>query len=132
MKIRQGFVSNSSTTSFCIYGASFDGGSTALIEELKKLGESVFAFIPEEKRKELKKMIGNDEEHWDIEDAIASILSIEGHCGYEDYNVYLGDSWKNIKDDETGKQFKERIETQIKKLFPDAKFGTHEEAFRDG
>ena len=96
---------------------------------MKKLDESTFDFISEEKREELKKFL-NKNESYNIVEFVAGVLELEEHCGYEDY--YIGDSWKNIKDDETGKQFKERIETQIKKLIPDAKFGTHEEAFRDG
>ncbi len=41
MKIRQGFVSNSSTSSFCIYGTILD--SDEIIENLKAEYKAMFA-----------------------------------------------------------------------------------------
>lgn len=37
MKIRQGFVSNSSTTSFCIYGCEIDGDIPDYLENIREL-----------------------------------------------------------------------------------------------
>ena len=46
---------------------------------------------------------------------------------------FLGISWSSIDDDETGSEFKARIEEKMKMLFgDDVKCGTHEEAWRDG
>lgn len=44
MKTRQGFVSNSSTTSFCIYGTTFleESDVDAVCEELEKANISVY------------------------------------------------------------------------------------------
>uniref|UniRef100_A0A6M3Y5S7 Uncharacterized protein n=1 Tax=viral metagenome TaxID=1070528 RepID=A0A6M3Y5S7_9ZZZZ len=81
MKIRIGFVSNSSNTSFCIYGKYFDD----LSNELKELIES----------KGLELIYGQNE-------------------GY-----YVGRSFTDIKDDETGKEFKERTLKDMKEIFPE-------------
>jgi len=97
MKIRKSFVSNSSTTSFIIYGVVF--------------GEEVTE---------------------DLE-SIAAELELEYHVGQEGYNRYIGRSYDSIKDDETGKQFKESIEKKLKERFgEDINVSHHEEAWYDG
>ena len=85
MKIRNGFVSNSSTTSFCLYGI--------YIEE-------------EELAKRLQIEIGTDDIdfHGELEDDIIEVFSEPYDSGY-----YVGVALSKIKDDETGAQFKERI-----------------------
>lgn len=96
MKIRLGFVSNSSTTSFLIYGAYL---TTKELDELT--------------------------------DSLPTLL--EKNYSYDE-DGYLGRSWDTVKDDETGKQFKESVEKEVKKLFPNKKleFRTVKEAYRDG
>jgi hypothetical protein len=55
--------------------------------------------------------------------------------GFEYENIdgeahFIGIPWRNIKDDETGAEFKARIEAKMKELFgDDVKCGTHEEAW---
>jgi len=96
MHIRCGFVSNSSTTSFSIFGSitSLSEDECDLLAEAKKLG-------------------------------------LEVHHGYE--NTYLGVSWHEIGDDETGRQFMDRVATAVNELDPQAdECGHCEEAFRDG
>ena len=99
MKVRYGFVSNSSSTSFCIYGTSI-GRSKA--DELD--GNS----------KELEICYGNPD--------------------YEDAPAYIGVSWKRIRDDETGAQFKARVEAEIKKILGDeiVECGTIEVCYYNG
>ena len=96
MKIRQGFVSNSSTTSFLIYGVIVNDNE--LIEKT-----------------------------WNMKE-------LEGYNDPYDSGGWIGISWSDVRDDETGAQFKARVEAQLYQEFgikPD-KCCTHEEAWRDG
>ncbi len=108
MKIRQGFVSNSSTTSFCIYGAYVS---------------------PEEDERD------EDDEDYDeyedmyekVENAGLECHHMEGRSG--EYCVGLGPNC--IKDDETGGAFKLRVQKMIKDIFPsfDGECDWEEEAY---
>jgi len=95
MRVRRGFVSNSSTTSFCIYG------------------------------------VGTNEDVWGKEGV--SDLEVHGFNDYADHSYAVGISWHQIKDDETGAQFKERVEALVKLVVPDAnEFSTLSDAYYDG
>lgn len=97
MKIRQGFVSNSSTTSFCIYG------------------------------------VETNEDVW--EDAKEVGLAIESFSDYSEYDYAVGLPYHMIQDNETGAEFKHRVQTAIRKIFPDVKdeaFGLQADAYYDG
>ena len=92
MKIRVGFVSNSSSSSFLIYGAVVSDDT--MKHELEKEG--------------LSEIYGQDD-------------------------TYIGLSWDQIKDDESGAQFKQRIRDAIKKVCgPDVKCQTFSESWYDG
>lgn len=99
-KTRFGFVSNSSSSSFLIYGTNISNS------DLEKIEESGFDIDR-------------------LEDVGLDIHRM-------DYETYIGRSWDNIGDDETGRQFKESVQEKIRVHFPDAKFGTFEEAWYDG
>lgn len=104
MKIRQGFVSNSSTTSFVIYGVYVNKGKYNLDMEDEKLFE---------------KMKG---------------LELITERGQNDYGgVYIGRNWTSIKDDETGASFKKSVEDSVEKLLGEkVECDTHQEAWFDG
>lgn len=52
---------------------------------------------------------------------------------YPNRFIYLGLEYTSMKDDETKKQFQERIENEIKRLLPETKdFGTFEESYYNG
>ena len=84
MKCRNGFVSNSSSSSFLIYGTTIANGD----------GEDL-----DDRIRKLKLKLGT----WNI-------------CGDAEY---VGASWDKVGDDETGKQFKERVQAAVDRLTDD-------------
>lgn len=112
MKIRSGYVSNSSSSSFCIYGATFD---------YAELMEKVEKFFTEDELEEL------EDDPYLLEEKLCkktdlAIFSSEGE------SFWIGKSWADIGDDETGGQFKESVKEEIEKLLgPDIDCDTYEE-----
>lgn len=108
MKIRNSFVSNSSSSSFCIFGTRL---KDECIEKIKN-GEDAYVADLIEKVMADKK------------------LNLQIFPYGEDY--YVGRSWRNIKDDQTGREFKEDVKKQIIEFCgEDVKVGTFEEAWHD-
>lgn len=103
MKIRNGFVSNSSTSSFIIYGANVGDTSAAT---------------------------GADRDAIEVK-AKAAGLDVE--YGPEGDHMYIGLSWDSIGVDETGGQFMRKVEAKAKEVLgTDAKCSTHSEAWYNG
>src|ERR1035437_1771005 len=106
MKSRSSFVSNSSTSSFLIYGI--------IVSDLNFLTSDLDI---------------------DIDTMIEDLkLDLVTHSPDGD-DTYVERSWDNVKDDQTGKQFKESVEADVTKLFKlvnTPKCKTHEYAWRDG
>ena len=111
MKIRLGFVSNSSSSSFSIYGVccSFD--------ELRELAKTSTRY----KEAALELSEEENDEDWEhdividiVEDMVKDFDGIREHD--EDGNHYLGDRWDCI-DTETGQEFMDRIEHGLAKMF---------------
>jgi hypothetical protein len=95
MKLRQGFVSNSSSTSFSIYGTELSDGKL----------RSLLLGGPEDEE---------FEDDGNIYELLESISNLETYQDYDNGSVYLGLSWDSIKDNETGKEFKERVQDIIR------------------
>jgi hypothetical protein len=111
MKVRNGFVSNSSSSSFCIYGASFE------FEELLEKAKSYFS---EDELKEI------EEEPYLLEEMLIEKTNLAVYSS--DDNYWIGKSWTNVGDDQTGKEFKDSIKEELEKILgPDIECGTHEE-----
>jgi len=110
MKIRNGFVSNSSSSSFCIFGACFTGEKAQEVED--KIEDAEF-------NKQLKDM---------------GLKIIYGNPNNYESEVYIGKSWDSIGGDETGNQFKASISEAVKVLFSDESIEccSHEDAWYDG
>ena len=153
MKTRHGLVSNSSTSSFCIYGCSISeewnayNNPDAFVRFLKKLKQE----FPGDYKTALEdiKEKYKDKDYYDkqieVAETIDEIKITDGpkllldeddgdYCELElihvilkyfdlalfgsDYSGnYIGRSWKRIKDDETGAQFKMKVDEVVKSLF---------------
>ena len=90
MKQRNGFVSNSSSSSFMIYGVYMDSDP---FEEF-----------------ELSTLESYDERLCEA----ANSLGLEHHSF--DGNIYIGRDYASIGDDETGRQFKEKTKEMLAKI----------------
>ena len=105
MKIRNGFVSNSSSSSFLIFGKCFDGVSKFIKNDtvLEKLGND----FDEE----------DDVDYYEImEELIGWKEVLEFHINeYDTDSIWVGVSWDKVKDDETGLEFKQRVSNEINK-----------------
>jgi hypothetical protein len=98
MKIRLGFVSNSSTSSFCIYGITLSKE-----EFLEKLAD-----------KSLRDLC---EEDYDLDKIFSlSHLDLIFHTMPEG-EEYIGKDMSSIKDEETFGEFKNKIKESLKLLF---------------
>jgi predicted ATP-grasp superfamily ATP-dependent carboligase len=151
MKIRQGFVSNSSSSSFCIYGVEID--HKELYELAIRLGFEVEKEEPEVKTKEQKHLEqflrGKDNklaeerdgvelyeyESYDPYDLIdyinEQVIKVKCFTAYCGENYYIGREFKSIEDKETGKSFKKSIENELDELDVLELPKTIEEAWHD-
>jgi hypothetical protein len=126
MKIRKCFVSNSSSSSFCLYGAAVS------LDEIDRIADLI---KKEDIEEECKKSRWVTPDHFNPESddfSIDNVLDLflknkgleyvydgDGGC------VYIGRGPSDIKDDETGLQFKESTHF-LKKVFTNPDFGWHE------
>jgi hypothetical protein len=167
VKIRNGFVSNSSTTSFSIYGIYVENDIFSPVDILftlskskQKLYNEVIEYLqnsitnylgdcPEPNKNEgsIKivsrytamiesfknndkksfknhlKQLSNEDCDFDMESFDYELYDIVERCGLEtisifrgDGYIYIGRSFSSIRDEETGKQFKESTVTLIRDI----------------
>jgi hypothetical protein len=131
MKFRFGHVSNSSSTSFLLYGLDFDMSreehEQAILDAARVIGLDLTRYEDNP---------GKPEDGYDFYDLMMSIarkLDVVCEYGWEMEHLYLGIYPTKIKDDETGAEFKERVKGLLSIAFGDdlaCKY--HEKAFYEG
>jgi hypothetical protein len=109
MKIRNGFVSNSSSSSFCIYGCHFSLYDEKGKADFKELATKLK--IP----KKMVKALTEEDDNYDLEvDGETLKLPknppLSTYYSSECQDLYIGRSYKTLGDDETGKEFKKSVE----------------------
>ena len=100
--IRNDFVSNSSSTSFMVVGY------TSNYEEVSELIKKLDPDFDEDSMYSIG--------HRLIELSNAN-LNYHEDIGYDPYNCYFGLNYCDMKEDETRKQFEERVLKEVKKIF---------------
>lgn len=138
MKLRMGFVSNSSSSSFLIYG--FCINKEEIREDLKngklpELEEGLRKAWDEEKAKTWCSL-DSYEDYISSEyfsEALEAVAGVPYSAHYPYDEVFFGRSWDSVGDNETGKQFKDSVAKELKALFgKQIKVETHEAAWSDG
>lgn len=110
MKIRNGFVSNSSSTSFCVYGTTVN--IDLIIEKVAALPNA-----PENIAEKYGPDSDNDYDYELIDEGMELIgkqlQQVDKRfywiTDFDNHQVYIGISPTDILDDETGAQFKSKV-----------------------
>jgi hypothetical protein len=108
MKIRNGFVSNSSSSSFCIYGQRFNLYAENGREAFKGLATKLK--IP---KKMVKALTDDNDSYYESVDETTLKLPknppLVVYYSPECQDLYIGRDYDTLGDDETGKEFKKSV-----------------------
>ena len=125
MKCKLDFVTNSSSVSVVMWGVQIDSGEMEKNEQLMKI------------IKEFAKENGMTDEY--LEDDMLDVLyrvaekeHLSVHHDCDGSSLFIGGSPFDIGDNETGKEYKEKIQEKLKSIGITGKIGMIEESWRDG
>jgi len=117
MRIKDDFVTNSSTTSFIVWGISTDLGE---LKKNKKAMDAVYGMYLSKEKGEIVTREELINEQWEFYNWLETVLSEYGlevaMSQYNDDVIYIGINPFEIGDDETGLQFKMRVKNALDEL----------------
>jgi hypothetical protein len=134
MRIKDDFVTNSSTTSFIVWGVSTDLGE---IKKIKKLTDKLYDNYVNNETGEIltREEFLETVEQWDLYDSIQEILAkhnLESVMAPYDDVLYIGIDPFSIGNDETGLEFRMRVKNALDELDIPGDPGRIEESWQDG
>jgi hypothetical protein len=112
MKIRSGFVSNSSSSSFCIYGCYIYDGND---EEFKQI---LFNYLSKNYTEFNDKKIEYEKQYlYEFIFKIKKYLPKDISLDFGESKGYIGRKYNTLRDEETGEQFKKYTDDFLSELF---------------